>query len=117
MGIDKILKKWLEIEFYHMANRLGFIDSDLKSDYSLLLDTIRSIDSSTSKVGIVDTNIIIALLSLMWEHIDRKKYDLKDFIIKISSRIGYPTSAIISDSNYNSQLCQFSSITSIRQNI
>lgn len=113
--LDKyvVLKKWLEIEFYYMAKRLGFIDNAICPNQSLILTTIRIIDYETTMPAEKDTNTVIALLSLMWEHIDKSKYDIKDFLIKIFSRIGYPTSAIISDNGYDPRVCQFSSINSI----
>ena len=48
----------------------------------------------------------------MWTHADKKEYDLKNVIIKFLSRIGYPTSAIIVDDDYNKEKCQFTSLNS-----
>lgn len=51
-------------------------------------------------VNRVSTDKIIGILALMWEHVDKKQYDLRELVIKILSRIGYSTSAIIADKDY-----------------
>ena len=43
----------------------------------------------------------------------KKEYDLKNVIIKFLSRIGYPTSAIIVDDDYNKEKCQFTSLNNL----
>lgn len=111
--MDNILKKWMEIDYYHMAQRMGFIDKIVLPNHSLILDTIRILDKETSINPGYDSNKIIAILALLWEHTDSGVYDLKDFLLKILSRIGYPTSAIIADNEFSNDLCQFSPVKSI----
>lgn len=96
-----ILNKWLEIEYYVIANRATFIEKQLNADYKLILDTIRCLDSVTSLKSRELNNYVITILALMWEHTDKTKYDLKNFILKMLSRIGYPTSAIIIDDEFH----------------
>lgn len=110
---EEILKRWLEIDYFYVAHRLGFIDKIIVPDQKLLFDTIRAIDLETTMEENPNKNIVIALLALMWEHTDRKEYDLKDFLIKMLSRIGYPTSAIIADKGFDKETCQFSETHSI----
>lgn len=114
-NLDKetVLRKWLEIDYFYMAHRLNFIEKIISPDKDLLLNTVRIIDRETTMEKIPDTNTIIALLALMWEHTDRKEYDLRDFLIKILSRIGYPTSAIIADKEFDQGTCQFSASNSV----
>lgn len=113
MEKDTALKAWLSIDYYYMANRIGFIEKIGSPDNQLILNTIRVIDRETTMASSPDINAIIALLALMWEHVDKDKYDLKDFIFKILSRIGYPTSAIITDSGFDAKTSQFSATSSI----
>lgn len=108
-----ILKEWLRIEYYFMAKRVGFINKDISPTHELILNTIRIIDQETTMVNPIDTNGIIALLALMWEHINKDEYDIRDFILKILSRIGYPTSAFIVDRDFNYENTQFSATNSI----
>ena len=111
--MDDVLKKWMEIDYYHMAYRMGFIDKIVLPTHALILDTIRVLDKETSMNPSFNSNKIIAILALLWEHTDSNVYDLKDFLLKILSRIGYPTSAIIADNEFSNDLCQFSPVKSL----
>lgn len=113
MDKTSAIREWLKIEYYYMAKRIGFINRDSSPDRELILNTIRVIDRETTMVTPVDVNAIITLLALMWEHADKEKYDLKDLIIKILSRIGYPTSAIIVDKGFDMEHSQFSTTNSV----
>ena len=55
---------------------------------------------------------IITVIGLMWEHVDHTKFDLRKFVIKILSRIGYPTSAIICDKDFDKENGIFSGLDS-----
>lgn len=107
------VKEWLKIDYFYMANRLGFIKANIQPTHELILDTIRVVDRETTIPITVDTNCIITLLALMWEHVDKEKYKLRDFILKIMTRIGYPTSAIIADDGYDSSTGVFSAAGSV----
>ena len=108
-----LVTEWLKIDYSYMAKRLGFINIDIKPSHELILNTIRLIDSETTMENDVDTNCIITLLALMWEHVDKKEYSLRNFILKIMTRIGYPTSAIIADEGYEAATGSFSATSSI----
>jgi len=113
LELREVLDRWLEIDYYYMANRLGFINTECKPSYSLILDTIRVLDRETTSSSSPNTNAIITLVALMWEHADKSIYRLNDVIRKILSRVGYPTSAIISDDHYDYSCSQFSDTHSI----
>lgn len=108
-----LVQEWLKIDYSYMAKRLGFINIDIKPSHELILNTIRLIDHETTMVDDVDTNCIITLLALMWEHVDKNEYTLRDFVLKIMTRIGYPTSAIIADEGYETATGSFSATGSI----
>lgn len=110
--IKKIISEWLEIDFFAIANKLHFIKGTKVADKKLIFKTIRCLDSITIKHDEKDVNLVIALIALMWTHADKKEYDLKNVIIKFLSCIGYPTSAIIVDDDYNKEKCQFTSLNS-----
>jgi hypothetical protein len=101
--IKAVLDKWLEIEYYHVANQAGFVNSDrtLKVTHKLIVDTIRCLDYLTTVKNEFSLNYVITVVALMWEHVDRNEYDLRNFILKILTRIGYPTSAIIVDNEFD----------------
>lgn len=101
--IKSVLDKWLEIEYYHVANKARFVNSDgtLKVSYKLILDTIRCLDYLTTVKNNYSLNYVITVIALMWEHVERDEYDLRNFILKILTRIGYPTSAIIVDDKFD----------------
>lgn len=108
MSTETVIREWLKIDYYYMAKRIGFINKSVSPSHQLILKTIRTIDYETTMVSPVNVNAVISLLALMWEHIDKKKYDIKDFVLKILSRIGYPTASIIVDREFDFQKNQFS---------
>ena len=97
---ESILRRWLEIEYYAVASKANFISHSVDVDYVLIADTIRCLDYMTTMTENCQRNFVITIIALMWEHLDKTKYDLKDFALKILTRIGYPTSAIIIDDEY-----------------
>lgn len=113
MGKEEIVKQWLKIDYYYIANKIGFIEKQITIPHQLILKTIRLLDYETSMVHPIDIDTIITILALMWEHIDKEKYDIRDFAIKILSRIGYPTSSIIVDKEFDFKNGQFSGINSV----
>lgn len=108
----EILKDWLEIDFYYIANRLNFIAKKKTVDEDLIYKTIRWLDYESIMARQPQINYIITIVGLMWEHVDRKHYDLRPLVIKFLSRIGYPTSAIICDKEFNDNNCSFSKLNS-----
>ena len=108
----EILKDWLEIDFYYIANRLNFIAKKKTVDEDLIYKTIRWLDYESIMARQPQINYIITIVGLMWEHVDRKHYDLRPLVIKFLSRIGYPTSAIICDKEFNDNHCSFSKLNS-----
>lgn len=115
--LQEILIKWLEIEFYNIANKIGFIAQRKSSDKKLVMSTIRCLDYATTKKSKKNINIIITLIALMWTYSSKNEYDLKSVIIKFLSRIGYPTSAIMVDNMFDKAKCQFSAIDSLMDQI
>ena len=109
---EKVLNGWLEVDFYHVANKIGFIQSyDTVSD-ELIYDSIRCLDYETSIPKNPSINYVITIIALLWEYADHEKYDLRKAIVKFLSRIGYPTSAIIADEGFDEESCTFSSLDS-----
>ncbi|MFZ2539224.1 MAG: DEAD/DEAH box helicase, partial [Oscillospiraceae bacterium] len=98
--IDSVLTRWLEIEYYAIANKTKFISYSAEADYELIMDSIRCLDYITAMEKGRHQNYVITVIALMWEHIDKTKYDIKNFVLKILTRIGYPTSAIIIDNEF-----------------
>ncbi len=111
---QEILRTWLEIEFTRTAARAGYIpEREVDVTYNLLLKTIRFLDKETAREGIIDKNIVICVIALMWEHVDHDKYNLRVIVLRFLARIGYPTSAIVTDKGFDSKCGKFSSIDSI----
>lgn len=102
-----VLYRWLEIEYYAIANKAKFIEMKVEADYSLILKTIRCLDYLSTMEKDESKNYVITIIALMWEYTNKKEYNLKNFIIKILSRIGYPTSAIIIDDDFDKDECRF----------
>lgn len=102
-----LLKQWLKIEYYTVANRAQFINKICKVSYQLILKTIRYLDYMTTIEENPSKEYIITIVALMWEYTNKEEYDLKNFIIKVLSRIGYPTSAIVIDNEFDKDECKF----------
>lgn len=107
-----ILNEWLEIEFYTIANRIGFISKEKRANKNLIYQTIRCLDYETTMKRAPETNYVITVIGLMWEHTDHEIYDLRQIIIKFLSRIGYPTSAIVCDKNFDKDTSSFRKLDS-----
>ncbi len=110
---EDILKEWLNIEFDYIANKLGFIHKEIIVSEELLLKTIRYLDYLSTFEKEKSVNKIICIIALMWEYVDLKVYDIRRIIIKFLSRVGYPTSAIIVDDEFDKENCEFISLNSV----
>ena len=107
-----ILKRWLEIEFYAIANKIKLIYKSKSVDENLIYDTIRVLDYETLMAEKPSINYVITVIGLMWEYTDHTVYDIRSIIIRFLSRIGYPTAAIICDDNFDRETCSFSHLYS-----
>ena len=111
---NDILEQWLNIEFTSIAHKMGLINANRVVSYNetLIYNSIRCLDYESIMVASPDVNYIITIIGLMWEHINFEEYDLRKIIVKFLSRIGYPTSAIICDENFNRDNCEFTVLDS-----
>ena len=105
---DELIKQWLEIDYNVISRKAQFRNEEVIVTDKLIYSTIRYLDHETAMSSSPDINIIISLIALMWEHADRKKYNLKDIIVKFLTKVGYPTSAIICDKNFDNKRGLFS---------
>lgn len=108
----EVLKQWLKIEFYHVANKANLISVQKDADEELIYNTIRCLDYETIMKSLPSANYVITVIGLMWEHANHSRYNLKQVIVKFLSRIGYPTSAIICDKGFDKTLCSFTHLGS-----
>ena len=109
---NELLKKWLKIDFFYVANKAGLITRKLEADETLIYETIRYLDYETIIEKDPEVNYVITIIGLLWEHVDHDKYDIRPLVIKFLSRIGYPTSAIICDDKFDFDTCSFSTLPS-----
>ena len=110
---SNVLNELLEIDCYNMAIKLGFISVNNKTiSKELILKAIRCLDYETTMHENPDVNYIITIFALMWEYAEHDKYNLQKVAVKFLSRIGYSTSAIITDSDFDRNNCMFSSLES-----
>lgn len=109
---NQVMNKWLEIDLAFIANKLSLIQSKYTVSEELIYSSIRCLDYETSVSKTPSVNYVITLIALMWEYVDHEKYDLRRVIVKFLSRIGYPTSAIVVDHNFDRSKCTFSSLES-----
>lgn len=107
-----ILEQWLQIDFCNIENKIGFADITIEVSDNLILDSIRCLDYETTMATNPSVNYVITIIALMWEYADHQKFDLRKIVVKFLSRIGYPTSAIIADRDFDKDNCIFSSLDS-----
>ena len=108
----EILEYWLHIDFVYVANKSGFISSETIIRDSYVKKTVHILDKMTRDRNI-DKNMVITIIALMWEHIDKDKYDVRQLILLFLSRIGYPTSAILCDEGFDKDSCLFTPVNSL----
>ncbi len=108
----QVLRSWLEIELYKIAKKMGLVEKVYETSEELIIDTIRCLDHESIMKAEPSVNYIITVIGLMWEHTDHEKYDIRKIIIKFLSRVGYPTSAIICDENFDVKEGSFSQLDS-----
>ena len=113
---EEILKYWLDVDYYKMANKAGFLSKILRVDFVSVKKTVHILDKIT-RDKTVDKNLVIALIALMWEHVDKEKYDIRQIALLFLSRIGYPTSAIICDDQFDKNECLFTPVNSLIQGL
>lgn len=109
---EAVLKSWLSIDFTHIANKLSFVHTNINVPDELIFNTIRCLDYETSMNEAPSVNYVITVIALMWEYADHEKYDLRKISVKFLSRIGYPTSAVIVDRDFDKNNCVFTSLDS-----
>lgn len=111
---NDILEHWLNIELTSVAHKMGLINANRVVSYNetLIYNSVRCLDYESIMVASPDVNYIITVIGLMWEHINFEEYDLRKIIVKFLSRIGYPTSAIICDENFDRANCEFTVLDS-----
>ena len=107
-----ILEQWLQIDFCNIENKIGFADMKIEVSDNLILDSIRCLDYETTMTTNPSVNYVITIIALMWEYADHQKFELRKIVVKFLSRIGYPTSAIIADKDFDKNNCIFSSLDS-----
>lgn len=109
-----ILEQWLNIEFTSIAHKMGLINANrvVRYNETLIYNSVRCLDYESIMAPSPDVNYIITVIGLMWEHINFEEYDLRKIIVKFLSRIGYPTSAIICDENFDIANCKFTVLDS-----
>lgn len=110
---QQAVDEWLKIEFSKTAQKAELLKSNHTINNELILSTLRTLDYLTSNIATNDVPAVIGIIALMWEHVDRKTYDLRDTFVKFLTRIGYSTSAIIVDDQYDRDTCSFNSVSSI----
>lgn len=114
---ERVLMNWLIVDFDNIFERLGFGKSTATISKDIVYDTIRCLDHETTVEKNPSVNYVITLIALMWEYVDKNEYDIRKIIVKFLSRIGYPTSAIIVDEEFDRKECKFLSLDSTMEQL
>lgn len=113
-GDKKIVKDLLSFEHTSIAEKLGFIPKRDKSITNrLLVDSIGLIDKLSRIDEQKTKKIVITLSAILWNY-RRDEWDgLKEFLILVLSRAGFPPSSIMIDNDYDYSNKRFSSLNSL----
>lgn len=110
---EEVLNNWLSIDFAHIADKLSFVQENVDVPDELIFNTVRCLDYETTMKHSPSVNYIITVIALMWEYANHEKFNVRKIIVKFLSRIGYPTSAVIADKDFDKDNCVFTSLDSI----
>lgn len=110
----KIIKDLLSFEHTAIAEKLGFIPNKDKSITNrLLVDSIGLIDKLSRIDDQKAKKIVITLSAILWNY-RRDEWDgLKEFLILVLSRAGFPPSSIMIDNDYDHNNKRFSPLNSL----
>ena len=100
------------MKFYE---KLGFI-SDVRSKSiteTLLIDSVGLIDKLSRIEDQKAKKIVITLSAILWSYRCDEWDGLKEFLILVLSRSGFPPSSIMIDTDYDSNNNRFSSLNSL----
>jgi hypothetical protein len=110
-----LIKELLSIEHKAIAEKLGFI-SDARSKSitdTLLIDSVGLIDKLSRIEDQKAKKIVVTLSAILWTYRSDEWDGLKDFLIVILSRAGFPPSSIMIDNDYDYSNSRFSSFNSL----
>jgi replicative superfamily II helicase len=113
-GDKKIVRDLLSFEHRAIAEKLGFIpNKDKLITNRLLVDSIGLIDKLSRIDDQKAKKIVITLSAILWNY-RRDEWDgLKEFLILVLSRAGFPPSSIMIDNDYDYSNKRFSSLNSL----
>ena len=110
-----LIKELLSIEHKAIAEKLGFI-SDARSKSitdTMLIDSVGLIDTLSRIEDQKAKKIVVTLSAILWTYRSDGWDGLKDFLIIILSRAGFPPSSIMVDNDYDYSNSRFSSFNSL----
>lgn len=108
-----IVKELLDVEHRAIAQQLKLVpDSITIIDRSLLIRSIGMIDNLSRIDDERARKIVVTLSAIIWTYRVEEWDGLKDFLILILSRIGFPPSAIMIDKEYDYLSSSFSGLMS-----
>lgn len=113
-GDNKIVRDLLSFEHTAIAEKLGFIPARDKSiTNSLLVNSIGLIDKLSRIEDQKAKKIVITLSAILWNYRNDEWDGLKEFLILVLSRAGFPPSSIMIDNDYDYRNKRFSSLNSL----
>jgi hypothetical protein len=104
----------LQVEHAAIAKQLKFVSENQQTiDEKLLISSISLLDELSRAQNERARKIVITVSAILWTYKQGNWEGLKDFLILILSRVGFPPSAIMIDSDFDNQNGQFSGLNSI----
>jgi len=109
-----IIEDLLSFEHKTIAHKLGFVNFGKEEiPYNLLIKSIGLIDKLSRIDDPKANKIVVVLSSILWTYRNDEWDGLKDYLILVLSRIGFPPSSIMLDKDYATNNNRFSSLDSL----
>lgn len=109
-----ILRELLNIEHSAIATKLCLIPEGKNIiDQDLLIRSVGMIDELSRISDERARKIVVTAAAILWTYREENWDGLRDFLVLILSRIGFPPSAIMIDDTFDYQTSQFAGLSSI----
>ncbi len=111
---SNILRELLNIEHLAIARQIGFISSNNMSiDENLLIRTVGMLDRLSRVNKQRAKKIVVTASAILWTYKDETWKGLRDYLVLILSRAGFPPSAVMIDETYSHETPIFSGLYSL----
>lgn len=109
-----ILRELLNVEHLAIAEQIGFIDNNRAYiDEDLLIRSIGMLDRMSRINNQKAKKIVVTASAILWTYKEDNWDGLRDFLVLILSRAGFPPTAVMIDETYTQETPTFNGLQSL----